>query len=655
MAVAQTPQFISTNLTGGANSIPFNFASNKAQFLYDPNAFPGAFPGLITKVWVRPSSSFTGSLTNFEIKLGQTTATALAIGPYITNMQTCFTAASFPVSTVANNWFEFTLTTPFMYNPSQSLVIEYSMNSTTGFTINQTTPGGGNKRAWSANGLPSSTGSDGLQPAAGINVILASGNDAGVDAFLSPLVYSTGNNSVQARIKNFGLNQVANVDVNWSINNVPQTPYVHTSILDTLNGVGSQTANVTLGTVNLQPNIIYTLKAWTSMPNGVIDTSRFNDTLVRLIRSPLNGTFTVGATGDFLTLKDAINILNNSGISGPVTFELIDNLYSTQTGETFPLTIGNYSGMDASRPVTFRPSSTSTPLIIDSNANHIFILDGAKYVTFDGRQSPTDVNKNITIENRSRGINAGVVRYINDAIGCSMRNCIIRGSNNTTNATAQPVIGLVSIGGTNRTVPFGNDSITIFNNTFAQSNGLVYSHALVVDGQNITAQNDVINIDSNWFQGFGFNGVLVTTSASNFGNGSYFNIRGNSFYDTAQTVGTSVTTAITAINFIPASNSGSNFNVIDGNFIGGKEPFAGGIVQATGQSKWEFSATRTTGAFTGISTSVGTLSGVSITRNVIRNIWLYSTGSYVVTGIAHTVGNATIGGSPGMGNQIGMQ
>ena len=480
-------------------------------------------------------------------------------------------------------------------------------------------------------------------------------NNAGVSSITAPPFFTQGNQPVKAIIKNEGRNQILVSTVNWEVNGVAQTPFSSTTLLDTIGGTGIRETEVTLGSFNFLTNILYRVKVWTSMPNNVADTVNGNDTLVRFYRSPLNGSYTIGATGDFLTIKDAVNILNTSGVSGPVTFELIDNLYSTQTGEIFPLTIGNYSGMDAGRPVTFRPSSTSTPLIIDSNANHIFILDGAKYVTFDGRQSPTDVNKNITIENRSRGTNAGVVRYINDAISCTLRNCVIRGSNNTTNATTQPVIGLVSIGGTTKTVPFGNDSITIFNNTFAQSGGLVYSHALVVDGQNITAQNDVINIDSNWFQGFGFNGVLVTNSASNFGNGSYFNIRGNSFYDTAQTVGTSATTAITAINFIPASNSGSNFNVIDGNFIGGKEPFAGGLVQATGQSKWEFSATRTTGTFTGISTSVGTLSGVSITRNVIRNIWLYSTGSYAVTGIAHTVGNATIGGSPSMGNQIGMQ
>lgn len=480
-------------------------------------------------------------------------------------------------------------------------------------------------------------------------------NNAGVGSITSPPFFISGNQPVKAFIKNEGRNQILVTTVNWEVNGVAQAPISSTVTLDTIGGTGIRETEVTLGTFNFLTNILYRVKVWTSMPNNVADTVNGNDTLVRLYRSPLDGNYTIGASGDFLTIRDAVNILTTSGVSGPVTFELIDNLYSTQTGETFPLTIGSYPGMAANNPILFKPSATSTPLIIDSNANHIFILDGAKYVTFDGRQSPTDINKNITIENKSRSANAGVVRYVNDAISCTMRNCIIRGSNNTTNATTQPVIGLVSIGGTSKTVPFGNDSITIYNNTFAQSNGLVYSHALVVDGQNITAQNDVINIDSNWFQGFGFNGVLVTNSASNFGNGSYFNIRGNSFYDTAQTVGTSATTAITAINFIPASNSGSNFNVIDGNFIGGKGPFAGGLVQTTGQPKWEFSVSRTTGTFTGIATSVGTLSGVSITRNVIRNIWLYSTGSYAVTGIVHTVGNATIGGSPGMGNQIGMQ
>lgn len=477
-------------------------------------------------------------------------------------------------------------------------------------------------------------------------------NNAGTALITSPTNFVAGNQQVKARIKNEGKNQILVTAVGWSVNGVAQTPISSTTTLDTIGGAGSYDTEVTLGTYTFLTNILYDIKVWTSMPNNVVDTIPSNDTATKSIRSPLNGTYTVGASGDFITIAQAISTLSSSGVNGPVTFTLIDNLYSTATGETFPYTIGAYTGMSASNPVTFMPSATSTPYIVGNSSGYLLNLNGAKYVTIDGRQSPTDVNRNITIENTNTGISAGVIHYLNDATQHTIRNCVLRGSglNTTTGTGAQ---GLLRIGSTNKAIPMGNDSITVFNNTFARSNGLVYSHGLVVDGLSATAQNDVINIDSNWFQGFGMNGVFVTGSP--YGNGSYFNIRGNSFYDTAQTVGRTITTAITAINFVPAPNAGSNFNVIDGNYIGGKSEFAGGIVATPGTPKWEFSATRTTGTFTGILTSAGTQSGVVVTRNVIRNIWSYSTGSYTFYGISHTGGTATIGGSAGMGNMVGAE
>ncbi|MCE2741932.1 MAG: hypothetical protein LW669_10665, partial [Sphingobacteriales bacterium] len=122
----------------------------------------------------------------------------------------------------------------------------------------------------------------------------ASFNDAGVAAIDSPAVWVTGNQNVVARIRNFGLNQITSVNVNWELNGAPQTGTTFSGTLDTLGGSGSNTALVNLGSVNFLNNQLYRIKAWTSSPNSTTDTLNTNDTTTRLLRSPLNGSYTIG-------------------------------------------------------------------------------------------------------------------------------------------------------------------------------------------------------------------------------------------------------------------------------------------------------------------------------------------------------------------------
>lgn len=327
----------------------------------------------------------------------------------------------------------------------------------------------------------------------------------------------------------------------------------------------------------------------------------------RIILPPLNGTYTIGAAGAFATITSAFANLENRGASGPVTFSLIDPIYSAATGEVFPISLSPFSGMSPARPVVLRPALSNTATVIDSNSTALFIMNGAKYVSIDGRQTNLDVTRNLTLENRSIAASACVVRYINDAGVNTLRNAIVRSANNGTNTVA-PVFGSVYIGGTNKAIPTGNDSIIIRNNYFARSANNPYTKAIVSDGQSSIFQNDANTIDSNEFNGFVQNGVFVTPN--NAGNGSFWRINSNSFYDTAVT--TSTLSALVCINFNPSTNSNSNGNVINGNFIGGN---SAGAPMGVGQ-RWVI-----TGAIgvTGILTSAGTGTGVQITNNIFRS------------------------------------
>lgn len=609
----QTPTYFTGNVNSPSNSFPFNQAGGKAmQSLVAPGEFTGAVGGFITKFYVQGTASINGTWQNLIIRMGQTSATTLPTGAlYTGTLTTVFNSPMHAGSSTAAGWLMFTLQTPFRYDPTQSLVIEISQcASTGGFAVTNSTRSGF-RRTWNPSGcIMTYSNQDASLFNCGIDVLPPATNDLGLQSINGLSVFQVGSRPVSVTVKNWGLNQVSNCSLNWVVNGVAQPPVFYSGLIDTIGGSGSNEVSVTLGNYTFANNITYNISAWTSSPNGGADTVPINDTAWLTTRSPITGgTYTIGAGGDFFTITQAANVVSTSGVSGPVTFTLTDDLYSRATGENFPANFIN-----AAYPITIKPSLTSNPLITDSTSS-IINVDGSAYFTIDGRRNAGDNGRNIMIENRSTSTSASVVRFFNDATGGILRNTIIRGSNNTTTVTSNPSWALVHIGGTNKANAQGNDSITVFNNLFARAQGRPYSQAVVSDGQGIAAQNNNIDIDSNWFQGFTINGVHITNTASTWGNGSNFRIRGNSFYDTLATI---PATTMNCINFVPNQSSGSNNNLISGNFIGGQSAFTGSVVATPGLPRWEFANTATA-IFNGITVTAGAGSGTIVTNNIIRN------------------------------------
>jgi hypothetical protein len=391
---------------------------------------------------------------------------------------------------------------------------------------------------------------------------------------VSPSIFSTGVLPVVARVNNFGVNQINSVTVNWSVNGVIQTPVLHSSLLDTTNGLSPTNAAVTLGNVTFANNIMYEIKTWTSAPNSLVDTVPTNDTFTATFRSPLSGNYTIGAFGDFTTITQAANLISSAGVSGNVTFELIDPLYSTATGEVFPINFRNIPGLTANRQLTIKPQNLNTPVIRGNVTTSIFIVDNSKYVNFDGRWSASNNGRNLTIENSSTNATASVMVFRNESSASSVRNTIIRSASNNTNFT--PTNAAIFVGGTTNLTGQGNDSLLFRNNIFAPSAGNYYATAIAFSGQSLTQQNDWATIDSNWIYG---NRVLgISINATNSGNGRQYIIRGNSFYDTITTVPHPFGYATSQFSqiYMNSSNAASWGHQIVGNYIGGQQPFAGG-------------------------------------------------------------------------------
>ncbi|RYE07131.1 MAG: hypothetical protein EOP51_33980, partial [Sphingobacteriales bacterium] len=160
---AQVPQhFVGTG--AGSNFIPFGaggWSDQRCQYLYLPGEFSGSPTiGFITKVYWRASSAATGTYSNFEIAIGQNATTSLTT-TWQTGLTTVYTNPAEPITAVTGQWFSFTLTTPFFYDPSLPLIIDTKQTATSGggFGLaNQTAVG--NRRAYgpSAAGTASGAG-----------------------------------------------------------------------------------------------------------------------------------------------------------------------------------------------------------------------------------------------------------------------------------------------------------------------------------------------------------------------------------------------------------------------------------------------------------------------------------------------------------------
>ncbi len=98
--------------------------------------------------------------------------------------------------------------------------------------------------------------------------------------------------------------------------------------------------------------------------------------------SPLNGPYTIGSSGDFLTINEAVTYMYFVGIDGAVTFNILSGTYNEQVDIDGPIT-----GISPTNTVTFQSSSgNSSDVTINYQAtgaadNYVFRLNNLEYVT----------------------------------------------------------------------------------------------------------------------------------------------------------------------------------------------------------------------------------------------------------------------------------
>ena len=180
--------------------------------------------------------------------------------------------------------------------------------------------------------------------------------------------------NVYATIANFGTDTLKNVMTNWRVNGVSQG-----SQSWTLNLASQETVSVLLGSVTLTSSNMLNFTVFTFNPNGVNDTLNYNDT-TRLTdyRSALSGTYTIGSTGIYPRIIDAVNDLNKRGICGPVMF----NVDSASGPYLDQLRIGNVEGSSESDTIVFNGNNSVIQVNLTNLEMYMLKFDASRHIYF---------------------------------------------------------------------------------------------------------------------------------------------------------------------------------------------------------------------------------------------------------------------------------
>lgn len=237
-------------------------------------------------------------------------------------------------------------------------------------------------------------------------------NDVGLLEINGPsLPFPSGNNFIYIKFQNNGIDTLTSMVVNWKVNGVSQPPHLWTGILPS----GETYDSLDIGIYNFPAFTNHSLQIWVSLPNGIVDELNTNDTLYKNNLYPaLQGSYTIGGTNpDFVSLKNAIQELNNGGVLGNVTFNIRPGIYEDT------LKFSQFIGSGCSNVILFQTETGLREDVVITNLG----LDKAT-IRFNGADGVQ--LKNLTIKSVNPAYKN--VIEINGGAHCNLiENCIIEG------------------------------------------------------------------------------------------------------------------------------------------------------------------------------------------------------------------------------------
>ncbi len=416
-----------TTVTSGTTASPINiyYRSSHGQIVYTAAELQaqGAAAGTIVKLGFYIESGTTYPLPDFTINMKHTTAvdpSTYDAGPFTE----VYNNASYAPSPGGFELLE--LATPFLWNGSDNILIDVCFAQVPDYTSTGTIRyyndlgGYSYYRTDGSNscGIPTNSSTP-EKPQILFEMLSTAPNDAGLASAGDDIQVCEENYLVQSNLVNFGIDSLLSVDINWSIDGQLQTPLSLTPQLDTI-GSGNNTLLVDLGTIVFNPGDTKVLKAWTSNPNGFLDTLNYNDTIISNLNRPLKNNFTIGGSNpDFSTFTEAIDYLNAFGVCEETTFSIRNGTYTEQ------INIGKINGTDETHQVNFTSESgDSTDVVLtfssDFSTNYTLAFSGSEYVNFSKltiEALSTTYNTAVLVENQSKYLTFENCRFISSVTG----------------------------------------------------------------------------------------------------------------------------------------------------------------------------------------------------------------------------------------------
>lgn len=246
-------------------------------------------------------------------------------------------------------------------------------------------------------------------------------DNAGIISLISPVNFCAGNQAVKVELVNSGTSTLTSATIDWELDNAPQPAINWTGSL-----ASGSTTSVTLSNSVAFASAARTIKAWSLLPNGKTDTVNSDDTLNTVARASLAGVYTIGTGGDFPTVVDAADALNQYGICGPVTMNILNGTYTGQ------VQLNDITGSSAVNRITFQSQNGNAANVIiaasPAGSAHVFALSSASYITL----------RNVTIQSNSA--NEGfVLVFSGTASYDSVLNCVINASTTSTSTNTTSI------------------------------------------------------------------------------------------------------------------------------------------------------------------------------------------------------------------------
>lgn len=396
---------------------------------------------------------------------------------------------------------------------------------------------------------------------------------------------------------------------------------------------GSSSLSLSVG--SLTPNTLYYIRIY-ALSEGALSVSPAT-TSGTTVNGALSGTFSI--PGSFATITQALDSIKRVGIGGPVILELQSNY--TCANERFPIIFSDTLGSSQNAPITLRPASGVTGLVIESPQSAIASIAfiRARYITIDGRAGGTGSGKDLTIK---ANINTRAISFIHQGGDHVVINAV------RVNAVAGNSYVYQYIDVSNYYYYYYNSPLTLENYItisdceIGDSNIVgycgIYSGYNYLNNSRTTIMiknNHIFNIGMT--NGYGY--AYAIYAGYNYLANSTWYIEDNHIYNLIPLSATYSSSVFYAI-YTSLSNA-----VIKNNFIGGSGPYCSGSAFETGPASSD-------NDFYGIyCAGNNTASVASIQGNKIANFFWPGVSTTPWTGIYTSVAEAHIGDTTG--NVIG--